>query len=236
MFRRWQIFLVVVLNLSFVQTGVSGGPAPNESSLKLGMRLSSPEPLALPAVTKLSKLQQAYLDSYNILSHDNACTKFFGGPGVIFALNALTTQARTTYDDRNITVAMHGEITNYRDASGFSYRLFQRAEINMLGAFYQDSRMSNRGTISSIGQFLPNTREARVAVLLHEVGHLVRGPNDRWLLPDDGNNPGISHDNTQRVIAVCGEQIRSLQNITFEAELAALKSSAGTEEFVASKD
>ncbi len=236
MFRHRELFLVTVLILSFVRTGTSVEPAAKESGLLLGPRISSPEPLTLPAVGKLNKLQQAYLDTYSILSHDNVCSDFYGGSAAIFALNALISQVRTTYVDRNITVAMNGEITNVQDISGFQYRLFKRAEINMLGAFYQDSRLSNHGSIPTIGQFQPNTREARVTVLLHEMGHLVRGADDQWLLPDDGNNPGVSHDNTQRVITACGEQIRSLRGISFEAELAALQSSAGTAEFVASKE
>lgn len=235
MFRKRHLFLVTVVILSLVHTGLSGSAA-KESGLLLGPRLSSPEPLNLPAVRKLSKLQQAYLDTYSILSHDNACTNFFGGSSVIFALNGLISQMRTTYVDSSITMAMNGEITNYQDASGFKYRLFKRAEINMMGAFYQDGRLPNHGNIAPVGQFLPNTREARAAVLLHEMGHLVPGADNHWLLPDDGKSPTLSRENTQRVIAACGEQIRSLRGITFEAELAALRSSAGTAEFLASKE
>lgn len=235
MFRSRKLFLVIIQILSLVYTGV-GGSAPKETSLLLGPRINSPGPLTLPAVNKLNKLQQAYLDTYSILSHDNACTNFFGGSPVIFALNSLIGQMRPTYVDQNITMVMNGEITNYRDSSGFKYRLFKRAEINMMGAFYQDSRLPNHGTIAPVGQFLPNTREARVTVLLHELGHLVYGADDQWLFPDDGKSPALSRENTQRVIAACGEQIRSLRGITFEAELAALQSSAGTAEFVASKE
>jgi len=236
MFRHGQLLLVAVLILGSFNPSVIGRAEPNEITLGLGSRITSPEALNLPEVAKLSKLQQAYLDAYSILSHHNACTNFFGGSSVIYALNGLMPQIRSTHLDRNIAIVMKGEIINVRNLNGLSYRLFRQSEINLVGPFYQDNRTSTRGTVPSIGGFEPNTREVRVTVLLHEMGHLVRGANDQWLLPDDGTSESLSRENTARVIAACGEQIRNLRTISFESELAALHLSTGPAELVASKE
>jgi hypothetical protein len=117
---------------------------------------------------------------------------------------------------------MKGETTNYTNLKGYSYRLFERAEINLRGPFYQGNTLPGQPLIPMIGRFQPNTREARAVALLHEVGHLVRGRDGNWLLPEDGSNADISAHNTARVIAACGEQIQLLRKIKVEAELAAL--------------
>jgi hypothetical protein len=47
-------------------------------------------------------------------------------------------------------------------------------------------------------------------MLLHELGHLLRGPDGRWLLPDDGGNEVQSATNTMTIMDKCSEQIKSL--------------------------
>jgi hypothetical protein len=89
-----------------------------------------------------------------------------------------------------------------------SYRLFDKAELNLDGPFY---RISPSHPHRIIGGFRPNTREARVTILLHELGHLIGRPDKQWLLPNDGADERLSDENTARVIAVCGRQIRRLR-------------------------
>jgi hypothetical protein len=55
------------------------------------------------------------------------------------------------------------------------------------------------------------TRPARALILLHELGHLIRGEDGKWLLPDDGNDDRQSRANTQRVQAVCRAQLATLK-------------------------
>src|ERR1043166_4102066 len=59
----------------------------------------TPLPLPLPDIAKLNELQKAYLDSYSILSQDNACSQFFGGAKSISALNDLIAQLRPSHLD-----------------------------------------------------------------------------------------------------------------------------------------
>lgn len=187
-----------------------------------------PQPMVLPDVKKLNELQKAYLDSYCILSQSNSCSDLFGGPLAIHALNGLVKQLRPTYLDNGIVVRMGGEPVIVKDdLTAFSYRLFAKAEVNTLGPFYRGNTLPNQPIVPRVGRFEPNTREARVTVLLHELGHLVFSKEGGWLLPDDGYNPSISQANTDRVIAVCGEQIRNLHKFTFEQQLIAAQSQQG---------
>jgi len=82
------------------------------------------------------------------------------------------------------------------------------------------------------GGYAPGTRESRVLQLLHEIGHLVvtdvyrayvfvqlgsatrsyARDRVRLLLPVDGNNPTLSDQNTNRVLAACRDQIDALRN------------------------
>jgi hypothetical protein len=186
---------------------------------------NAPEPLPLPDISKLNELQKAYLDSYSILSQKNSCSEFFGGPPSISALNELIGQLRPSHLDREIGIRMSGSIMTVTNAqTGLRYRLFKKAEINLDGPFYLANNSRGRQTNSSVGDFSSTTREARVTVLLHELGHLVRKNNGEYLLPNDGTDFEISRQNTDRIIAVCGEQIRQLHNATFEEELFATQS------------
>ena len=47
-------------------------------------------------------------------------------------------------------------------------------------------------------------------MLLHELGHLVKGAEGNWLLPDDGNDVEASSNNSRKIEDVCGDQIREL--------------------------
>ena len=185
----------------------------------------APEPLPLPDISKLNELQKAYLDSYSILSQKNSCSEFYGGPMSISALNDLIGQLRESHLDKQITIRMSGEtmvITNA--ANGLRYRVFKKAEINLDGPFYVANNLPSRRSVPNVGDFSPNTREARVTALLHELGHLVRKTNGEYLLLNDGTDLEISRENTDRIIAVCGEQIRQLHNTTFAEELIATQS------------
>ena len=225
-FRKRLLFLAALamgLSTSNV-TPSAGAHASSEDSPDPGWKNSTPAPLALPRAGGLTELQKAYLDTYSILSQDNACSNFFGGPGAIDALNGLTQRLQPTFLGKDIAVRMKGKIETVTTTNGFWYRLFQKAEINLNGPFYQGNLLPGREIIPNIGKFSPNTREARVTVLLHELGHLVLTRNGSSLLPDDGDNPLISRENTERIIAVCGDRIRGLHNITLEEEFEALQS------------
>jgi hypothetical protein len=183
---------------------------------------SAPERLALDTTRKLSEVEKSYLDTYHILRDDNTCSRFFGGPGAVQALNQLTQRLRPATLDRHIGIRMRGDTTSVLNYStGFRYRMFETVEVNINGPFFQGNGLPGRSRISSVGSFLPNSREARVTLLLHELGHLIRKSDDQWVLRDDGHDSWLSAENTHRVIEACGKQIRELHRFSFEEELQA---------------
>jgi hypothetical protein len=96
--------------------------------------------------------------------------------------------------------------------SEVTYRIFEVAEINTAGPFYKSKTFPAEPFVPDVGSFRPNTREARVLILLHELAHLIKGRDGRWLIPDDGGNVSLSRQNTLTVESRCGRQIRRLQS------------------------
>jgi hypothetical protein len=203
----------VVPGLTEKETGAAE-PESNPRSV-----VSPPALLHFEHPAKLSPLDGAYLDAYSLLREDSDCSRFYGGPPAIEALNRLTRQIKPTYLDRPIALRMNGKTSlGFNHSSGFSYRIFERVELNLNGPFYKSFVPFKDKSEIRIGAFAPNTREARVTILLHELGHLVKTESG-WLLANDGDQPGISEQNTERVIAVCGEQIKGLKRQNFVQEL-----------------
>src|SRR6185312_7922180 len=186
--------------------------------------LPSLQPLALAEVAKLSPLDKAYLDVYSILRDSNECSEFFGGPAAIEVLNQLTRQLRPAYFDRSIGLRMTGRISYaMNDATRLSYRIFETAQLNTNGPFFKTSAFPTDSVIARVGEFSPNTSEARLTILLHELGHMIQRPNGDWVLPNDGDNPATSKENTQKVIDVCRNQIKKRGQVSFEKELAVMQ-------------
>ena len=168
---------------------------------------------------KLNDLDKAYLDVFTILRGDNACSRLYGGPAAIEALNELMRVVRPAYFDRHIAVRMRGETTMFRNgATGFSFRMFEKAEINMLGSFYRGNTPSER-RVPLVADFQPNTRRTRVALMLHELGHLVRGADNNWVLSDDGHDLELSAKNTIYVVDVCRKEIDTVARMTVSEQL-----------------
>ena len=168
---------------------------------------------------KLNDLDKAYLDAFTILRDDNSCSRFYGGTGAIEALNELMRVLRPAYLDRHIAVRMSGQTTIYRNAvSGFTFRMFEKAELNMMGSFYRGNTPTER-RVALTADFQPNTRRTRVALLLHELGHLVRGADKKWVLSDDGHDVELSVKNTVLVVDACRDQIESVTRMTVAQQL-----------------
>lgn len=210
------------LNEAYKSTENERSSTPDEASALF--KPEPPQPLSLPKVSKLSPLDKAYLDVFSILREDNACSRFYGGPPAAEVLNKLTRQLKPRYLDRSVALRMTGQTSvAVNHTSGFAYRLFEKAEINLNGPFYKARVSLNETKAMTIGNFTGNTREARVAILLHELGHMIKTPGNDWVLPDDGNDPAVSNRNTFRVIAVCRDQIKGLGRISFAQELSSVQ-------------
>lgn len=180
-----------------------------------------PRPLALTSndPQKFGLVDLAYLDAFTILIGDNPCSRYFGGPHATSALTELVQQLEPRYLDSKIAIRMSGRITTVQsNATGFSFRLFEKAELNLSGSFFKNRGTDRKFSISPV--YAPNTRQTRVVVLLHELGHLVKTADRRWILADDGNDPALSLRNTEKIVSVCRNDIDRLSSLTPAQELA----------------
>lgn len=175
-----------------------------------------PFPIPTPLDAKTTPLvdAQSYNDVVGILRADNSCSRFFGGPAnAVEAFNRFARKLRKGPLEGEATILqMSGNYTNFENnVTGATYRIFDKATINSRGPFLL--RVAMPQTIHlRIGRFPVHTRQARALVLLHELGHLMPGAGERWLLPNDGDSPVLSDRNTRRVERVCLKELLALDD------------------------
>jgi hypothetical protein len=157
-------------------------------------------------------LNQAYSDVFKILSNQNPCSSFYGGPrAATTVLNSFFGLVKSESLLPEVSFLMGGKLTLVRNPRArVFYRLFDKTMVNSDGAFYQ-RRDTMRKFPSDIGSFRPGTRPARALILLHELGHLIQGENGTWLIPDDGSNRPQSIANTLHIQQVCRTQLDELK-------------------------
>lgn len=170
--------------------------------------------LILPASVSESQLliDSAHSDARNILGEDNSCSRFFGGSrDSIYVLGKLAGQMQPVkVAIPQVGIRMTGKVREIQNVqTGLKYRLFENVLVNVNGPFYRVS--CHLGFFAHFGGFAPNTREIRVMMLLHELGHMMRGTDGNWLIPDDGNNWTLSAHNTLLIEEKCGDHIRELE-------------------------
>ena len=156
-------------------------------------------------------LAEAYRDALDVLGRDGECSDFFGGRETAqYVLGRLVGQLRDGPElEPNVGIKMHGGYINITDArTGGRYRLFDEAIINIRGPFFRAD--DGRRALPDCGSFAPNTRGVRAAMLLHELGHLIRRADGRWVLPNDGDSLALTTRNTERVEKKCGRHIKAL--------------------------
>ena len=212
------MFLVTIgaflLPLVFTITG----PVPqeeNEKSIAVTNAVTEaagPSPDSHVIVGKDYSLKQAYKDVFVILAAHNTCSDFFGGPAIATSvLNQFIGKIQQDSLPDSVSFQMSGRPGEFLDlTTGASYRLFNKVMVNSEGSFYQRRFDPMRQRPRNVGRFPPGTRSARALILMHELGHLIRGRNGRWLIPDDGNDSWQSKQNTAQVESVCHEQLKTL--------------------------
>lgn len=170
----------------------------------------APTPLDLSSGSGLDK--HSYADVFGILNSDNPCSRFFGGPRVaatVFNEFVLRLRRKALGPGR-VAIRMWGGYTNYQSmTTGASYRLFEEAAVNSQGPFL--SRLARpEGSRLKVGRFRVETRQAKALILLHELGHLIRGGDGNWLLPPDGEDWELSESNSWTVQSRCLGQLVAL--------------------------
>lgn len=168
-----------------------------------------------PLINEDKILGSAYYDTLSILSTANECSDFFGGSSAsVDIFNGLIARVRWGYLQPSIGIRMSGASLNgFNQTTKIKYRLFDKVLINRNGPFFRKKNSPWELTVRGVGTFLPNTKEARVLMFLHELGHIVKGAGGNWLLPDDGGDEALSTENTRKIEEVCGSQIKNLGKV-----------------------
>jgi hypothetical protein len=170
-----------------------------------------PEPPS-PLIAEDKVIRSAYYDTLKILTNSKKCSDFFGGSSIsVEVFNELMSNVRKSYFSPKVGIEMSGGTTDIsRLGHKNKYRVFGRMSINGNGPFYRRRIFNFEPFVPGVGTFQPNTREVRVLMLLHELGHVVQTEEGKWVLPDDGNDQDLSRKNTRTVESVCGGEIRNL--------------------------
>lgn len=197
--------LATVLILSASIAGFASSPSDESRRIRLQVLRGS-------ASGSLTLLERAYVDTAGILGQHNRCSQFFGGTESVRVLDELMITLREhSSNDAHTSFRMSGTSKFFVNSEGaVLYRIFAEAKLNSGGPFYRAKAFPSAPFVPNVGSFRPNTRPARVLILLHELAHLINGPDGRWLIPDDGNNAQLSRQNTIIIESRCEEQIRAL--------------------------
>lgn len=172
------------------------------------------DPSALPLVLEDDVFGSAYYDTLAILNSENRCSEFFGGTSTVDIFDRLIAKMQKNYFSADIGIRMGGETENIFDnQTNRRYRMFEKVELNGNGPFYKNKYSDSVRSLPGIGTYGPDTREARVLMLLHELGHTIKGDDGNWLLPNDGADESLSRRNSLKVEKVCGEEISKLGRV-----------------------
>ncbi|MEO8433929.1 MAG: hypothetical protein ABI596_03475 [Pyrinomonadaceae bacterium] len=171
--------------------------------------MNLPLPVApSPLIAEDKVVASAYYDTISILSAKNNCSDFFGGPeAAVEVFNQMIGQVKKEYGSAGVAMEMSGSVSNVLNfRTKRQSRVFSKVKLNANGPFYR--RRPN--VEERVGSYQPNTREARVLIFLHEMGHVVRGADGNWLLPNDGNDEALSKHNSNTIESICGDAINGL--------------------------
>ncbi len=184
---------------------------------------SSPAVLS-PLIVEDKVLGSAYYDTVSILGSNNPCSDFFGGPASVEVFNELVSKIRKDTLSVGIAMRMSGNTINIHNArTNMKYRIFDKVTINSRGPFYRKKSAHWDPTVPRVGSFEPNTKQVRVLMLLHELGHVMTGSDGHWLLPDDGQDEGRSRANSQKIEDVCVDQLHNLGKVSSMKDLGKYK-------------
>ena len=182
--------------------------APDEA---VAVSEARPQPLVFSH--KDYELTQAYADVFKILSDENSCSDFYGGPRkATTVLNGFVPLVQSHRLLKELSFEMTGRPRIiHNPITRLSYRLFDKAVVNSDGSFYRRRLDSLHRFPADVGSFPPGTRQARALILLHELGHLMEGDDGAYLLPDDGHDGALSNRNTLLVQHACRGQLETLK-------------------------
>jgi hypothetical protein len=228
------LFGTVLMSIALVTTKASAPTFPGEDcipdyaydgeSIAVTSTTVPPPSVPSPLISEDKVLGSAYYDTVNILSSENRCSEFFGGPTSVDIFNELVGKIRKHSLSLGVAMRMSGTTTNIHDTkTKRNYRTFDKVSLNSNGPFYRRKIAPWQPTVPMVGRFAPNTQEARVLILLHELGHVMKGSDGQWLLPDDGKDEGLSRANSYKIEDVCESEINNLGKVITTKDLGKYK-------------
>lgn len=228
------LFGTALMSLALVTTKASAPAVPGDEcrpdfaddtpSIVEARTSVSPPSAPSPLISQDKVLGSAYYDTLTILSSANACSDFFGGPESVDIFNQLVRRIQKSVLSVDIGIRMSGPTTNIHDfRTNKKYRIFDKVSLNSNGPFYRKKTALWETTVPKVGNFEPNTKEARVLILLHELGHVMKGSDGHWLLPDDGKDVGLSRANSYKIEDVCEDEINKLGKVATMKDLGKYK-------------
>jgi hypothetical protein len=184
-----------------------------------GETVRTVEPSSLPLVREDDVFSSAYYDTLAILRAGNRCSEFFGGASTVDIFDHLIGRMHKDYFSADIGIRMGGETENVLNTqTNRRYRMFEKVELNGNGPFYQSKYSDSAQPLPGIGTYGPDTREARVLMLLHELAHTIKSDEGKWLLPNDGDDESLSRRNSMKIEKICGEEISRLGGVEGKVE------------------
>src|SRR5689334_17541243 len=136
----WTSTIICILLLQSIQTQAQ---QPNGESRSVPI-----EEVVVPAKESPRRLEftkrdwdltRAYSDVFKILSSQNACSDFYGGPRrATIVLNGFVTRVKSQSLVPEVSFQMAGHPLLIRDpTTGAFYRFFEQTMVNINGSFYQ---------------------------------------------------------------------------------------------------
>ena len=207
-------FLFGLALLSLALNTIAANPLPLTADMKFEIGDVSRKGIAktdLPLVLEDNVFSSAYYDVLEILNSRNRCSEFFGGSTTIGVFNQMVAKMRKDFLSADIGIRMSGKTENIVSSqTNRIYRLFEKVSLNGNGPFYRSRNFNSGPSPLGVGTYGANTRQVRVLMLLHELGHTVTTDDGKWLLPDDGENEGLSQRNSMKVEKECGQEIANV--------------------------
>src|ERR1043166_1959123 len=133
-----RLVLPFILSLSPSHAGVQARDAP---------------PSARPLPSHDGLINRAYLDAAAVLSEENECSRFFGGPyAATTVLKRLAGQLRATRLAPGVGRGMCGRVTDSEAPSPASrYPLFEKAVVNVAAPFSSRQDLAGAQPVRNVG-------------------------------------------------------------------------------------
>jgi RHS repeat-associated protein len=144
---------------------------------------------------------RAFDDVEKILKKGGPCAKFFG-PDALAALNAMRSAPRRVVSTGNPGNTPTGIEMSVPNTSTGGYRAPNSVTFFLNGPFFIGINKP------PLGGYTAGSHGAQIVAIVHELAHLVKkADGSGFLIPNDGGNPSLSSENTQKILKECAKEI-----------------------------